>query len=146
MSFQLNEPRLLWLSEHLGAGMPCLGCELDRRMGGGRRWLNRKVCWIRWLCRLPGILSWKGIGRCLGYNMLGVLFSLNKTHLNKVQLIRLAWLIRFLSRFLASTVWTSWRGNAVSTKHTDEQKQQNEGDLPTQLLLSFSWKIDDDGT
>lgn len=30
--------------------------------------------------RLPRILGWKGIGRCLGYAMLGPLSFLNKTH------------------------------------------------------------------
>lgn len=62
----------------------------------------------------PWILGWKGIAWCLGYAMLGALSFLNKTHLNKVQLIRLAWLIRFLSRLLASAVWTSCPGYAAS--------------------------------
>lgn len=62
----------------------------------------------------PWILGWKGIAWCLGYAMLGALSFLNKTHLNKVQLIRLAWLIRFLSRLLASTVRTSCPGYAAS--------------------------------
>ena len=83
------------------------------------------------------LLGWKGIGWCLACTMLGPLSSLNETHSDKVPLIRLLCLIKFLSRLLAPTVWTT---PLVHTKHTGEQKELKKNYTP-RLLLSFSWKF-----